>query len=263
MKHHRRSIHRWAFAFALAFFGSNRIDVSLWRRAARSFVQLMCGTPVPKQSLARKFCRRFARRLASPSSDDVVEQDIRNLYKTGQLQNVRIFGEPSGGGVKVTVVVQTRSIVTEIEINGAHGFTAKRVRSEIKIKMNTPVSEDALTEARQKIIDLYRRFGYNDVGVEYHLDVNETHGTSRAIFTINEGEKGTVSRVQFEGNNAFSDRTLRQKMKTKGKTLVSFLDKSGRLDETQFQEDLDKIREWYQNHGYIDVEIKDVRKERP
>ena len=51
-------------------------------------------------------------------------------------------------------------------------------------------------------------------------------------------------------------------MKTKGKTLVSFFDKSGRLDETQFQEDLDKIREWYQDHGYIDVEIKDVRKER-
>jgi outer membrane protein insertion porin family len=40
------------------------------------------------------------------------------------------------------------------------------------------------------------------------------------------------------------------------------LDKSGRLDETQFQEDLDSIREWYQNHGYVDVEIKDIRKER-
>ena len=51
-------------------------------------------------------------------------------------------------------------------------------------------------------------------------------------------------------------------MKTKGKTLISFLDKSGRLDETQFQQDLDKIREWYQDHGYIDMEIKDVRKER-
>ena len=51
-------------------------------------------------------------------------------------------------------------------------------------------------------------------------------------------------------------------MKTKGKTLDSFFDKSGRLDETQFQEDLDKVREWYQNHGYVDVEIKEVRKER-
>ena len=51
-------------------------------------------------------------------------------------------------------------------------------------------------------------------------------------------------------------------MKTKGKTLYSFFDKSGRLDETQFQQDLDNVREWYQDHGYVDVEIKEVRKER-
>ena len=48
-------------------------------------------------------------------------------------------------------------------------------------------------------------------------------------------------------------------MKTKGKTFISFLDKSGRLDETQLQQDLDAVREWYQDHGYIDVEIKEVR----
>src|SRR5204863_5409802 len=35
-----------------------------------------------------------------------------------------------------------------------------------------------------------------------------------------------------------------------------------RLDEAQLQQDMDKIREFYQDHGYIDVEIKDVRKER-
>jgi outer membrane protein assembly complex, YaeT protein len=51
-------------------------------------------------------------------------------------------------------------------------------------------------------------------------------------------------------------------MKTRGKTLLAIFDKSGRLDQTQLQQDLDSVREWYQNHGYIDVEVKDVRKER-
>src|SRR5207245_8238661 len=37
---------------------------------------------------------------------------------------------------------------------------------------------------------------------------------------------------------------------------------SGRLDDVQVEQDLEKVREFYQNHGYIDVEIKDVRKER-
>jgi len=35
------------------------------------------------------------------------------------------------------------------------------------------------------------------------------------------------------------------------------------LDEVQLQQDLDSVKEFYQNHGYIDVEVKDVRKERP
>ena len=51
-------------------------------------------------------------------------------------------------------------------------------------------------------------------------------------------------------------------MKTKGKTLYSFIDKSGRLDETQLEQDINSIREWYQDHGYIDVAVKEVRRER-
>jgi outer membrane protein insertion porin family len=51
-------------------------------------------------------------------------------------------------------------------------------------------------------------------------------------------------------------------MKTRGRTLIYFVDKTGRLDQVQLDQDLDKIREYYQNHGYIDVEIKEVRKDR-
>jgi outer membrane protein insertion porin family len=68
--------------------------------------------------------------------------------------------------------------------------------------------------------------------------------------------------VRFDGNTVFSEFRLRKQMKTKGKSLISFLDKSGRLDETQLQQDLDAIREWYQNAGYVDVEVGQPRRER-
>lgn len=195
-------------------------------------------------------------------SDTVVEQDIRALYSTGQLQNVRIFGEPQGDEVKVIVAVQTRAVVNEIEIDGATKMSAKALRKMIKLKVNAPLNEDALGTARQDIIDAYRAKGFNDIDVQYRVDSNQARGTSRVVLTINEGEKGAISRIHFEGNTAFSDRVLRKQMKTKPKTLISFLDKSGRLEESQFQQDLDAVREWYQNHGYIDVEIKDIRRER-
>src|SRR2546429_8910204 len=202
-------------------------------------------------------------RVGQPYSDQVVEQDIEALYKTGSILNVRIFAQPEGDGVKVTVAVQTRSIVREIEINGAERIKAKRLRKEIKVKLNQSVNEEQLEEARQKIIEIYQAKGFTDIDVKFRVDaIDEKRGTSRVVYTINEGVKGAVRRIGFEGNEHFSERVLRKQMKTKGKTLISLFDKSGRLEETQLQQDLDSIREWYQNHGYIDVEIKDGRRAR-
>ena len=195
-------------------------------------------------------------------SENIVEQDIRNLYRTGQIQNVRIFGQPQGDGVKVIVAVQTRAIVNEIEIQGANRISAKSLRKRIKLKINEPVDEAALAKARQEIIDAYRAKGFNDVDVQFRIDTNEARATSRVVYTISEGTKGTISRVEFEGNKAYSDRVLRRKMKTRGKTMLALFDKSGRLDEAQLQQDLDAVREHYQNGGYVDVEIQEVRRER-
>ncbi|HWX16085.1 MAG TPA: outer membrane protein assembly factor BamA [Chthoniobacterales bacterium] len=196
-------------------------------------------------------------------SDQVVEQDIQNLYKTGAILNVRIFAQPEGDGVKVIVAVQTRSAVREIEIAGAQQIKARRIRKEIGIKINSMVNEEELEKSRQKIIDIYKARGFNDVDVQYRVEpIDEKRGTSRVIYTINEGVRGAIRAIRFEGNAHFSDKVLRKQMKTRGKTLISFLDKSGRLDETQLQQDLDSVKEFYQNHGYIDVEVKGVRKER-
>jgi outer membrane protein insertion porin family len=202
-------------------------------------------------------------RVGQPYSDQVVEQDIEALYKTGAILNVRIFARPEGDGVKVIVAVQTRSVVREIEIDGAQRISAKKLRKDIQLKINQPVNEEELEKARQKIIERYQAKGFTDIDVKYRVEaIDEKRGTSRVVYTINEGVKGAVSRIQFEGNEHFGERVLRKQMKTKGKTLISIFDKSGRLDETQLQQDLDSIREWYQNHGYIDVEIKDVRRTR-
>jgi outer membrane protein insertion porin family len=195
-------------------------------------------------------------------SDSIVEQDIRNLYATGQVQNVRIFGQQQGEGVKVTVVVQTRANVNEIAIEGATQFSPQNLRKRIKLKVNEPLDETVLGKARQDILTAYRARGFNDATVQYRIDQDEARGTSRVVFTIDEGLRGTISAVRFEGNTTFSDRQLRQKMKTRGKTLVAFIDKSGRLDEAQLQQDLDAIREHYQDAGHIDVEVGTPRRER-
>ena len=56
-------------------------------------------------------------RVGQPYSDTVVEEDIRNLYGSGVVSNVRIFGEPQSDGVRVIVLVQGKSVLKEIEVN--------------------------------------------------------------------------------------------------------------------------------------------------
>jgi outer membrane protein insertion porin family len=202
-------------------------------------------------------------KVGQPYSNEIVQEDIRALYKTGYIRDVRIFAQPEGNGVKVIVAVQTRAIIREIEITGAEHVSPKRLRKEIKVRLNQAVDEQQLEDARQKIIDIYQGRGYTDVSVQFRIDpIDEQHGTARVVFTVNEGAKGAISQVRFEGNAHFSQRVLRKQMKTRARTLIYFMDKTGRLDEAQLEQDLEKIREFYQDHGYIDVEIKDVRKER-
>src|SRR5438477_74355 len=107
------------------------------------------------------------------------------------------------------------------------------------------------TISRERILAQMR----TKVGLPYSDTVAETD--IRAL-----SNTGQVQTVRIEGNTHFSDRVLRKQMKTRQKTLFSFVDKSGRLDETQLQDDLQKVREFYQNHGYIDVAVRDVTKQR-
>ncbi|MGC2625443.1 MAG: outer membrane protein assembly factor BamA [Candidatus Udaeobacter sp.] len=196
-------------------------------------------------------------------SNEIVQEDIKALYGTGYIRNVRIFAQSQGDGVKVIVAVQTNSVLREIEINGAERVKPKRLRKEMKVRLNQAVNEQALEEARQKIIEVYQGKGYNDVSVEFRVEpIDEKRGTARAVFTVTEGVKGAISQIRFEGNAHITQKVLRKQMKTRGRTLIYFLDKTGRLDEVQLEQDLDKIREYYQNHGFIDVEVKEVRKDR-
>jgi outer membrane protein insertion porin family len=201
-------------------------------------------------------------KVGAPYSETTVEDDIRTLYDTGKIQNVRIFGEPAGNGVRVQVILATRALVTEIEIDGATSFKASKVRAQIKFRVPSPSDAEKLEEGRQNIIDFYQRKGFTGVDVQLQLVTDERRGTARAVYTINEGERGAIRAIVFQGNTKFSDRVLRHQMKTKSITPLAFFDKSGRLDQAQLQQDLDSIREFYQNHGYIDIAIPEVRQER-
>ena len=106
----------------------------------------------PQTISKERVAAQIRTKAGQPYSESVAEQDIRTLYTTGAVQNVRIFAEPQGDGVKVIVVLQTRSHVHEIEIVGAEKISAKKLRKHIDLKINKPLNEEELEKGRQKIL---------------------------------------------------------------------------------------------------------------
>ncbi len=202
-------------------------------------------------------------KVGRPYSDLIAEEDIRSLYASGAVQNVRIFGEPQGDGIRVVVAIETRSVLKEIQLDGVSRISVRKLRKSLGVKLNARVNEADLEKGRQKIIEIYQAHGFTDVTVDFRVEpIDAGRAISRAVYTVDEGTRGAINLVRFEGNSHVSSKILRKQMKTKSKTIISFIDKSGRLDNAQLQQDMESIREYYQNHGYVDMNVREVRKER-
>ena len=91
--------------------------------------------------------------VGQPYSEGVVEDDVRALYATGLVTNVRIYGEPLPDGVKVIVVVQTRVTLAGVYVVGNERVKTSRVRKEMALKINAPLDEQTLETARQKVVE--------------------------------------------------------------------------------------------------------------
>ena len=199
--------------------------------------------------------------VGKPYSQQAVEEDIRNLYSSGNVTNVRIFGEPVKDGVKVIVVVQTKTSVSEVVVEGVSQVKQKALLKQLTVKPGQALNEANLEVDRQKILETYEKKNYTETKVEYKIETNEAKGKTKVIFIVREGAKVVIGSIQFEGNTVFKAKQLQKVMKTRPANLISFITKDGQLKSDQLDDDLFALKEFYQNHGYIDAEIKPYRTE--
>lgn len=225
-------------------------------RSVRDIVVEYVGPPSISKA---RVIDNLATRIGAPYSERAAEADIRALYATGGVANVRIFAEPYADGVRVTVLLQGRPIIEEILIEGAEQIPLRRVRKEVSSKVGEVLSEEKLEADRQKILKIYEDRNYSDVDVQYRIQ--EIAGTNqvRVIFQITEGPRLVIRRINFFGNDSVRSRDLIKVMKTRPRNILSFFNKSGRLLPAQMEEDRVAIRTLYQNRGFADAEVTDVQ----
>ena len=168
----------------------------------------------------------LATKVGKPYSERTAEQDVRALYQTGGVSNVRIFAEPLGDGVKVTVLLQGRPVVEEVIIEGAQDIPLNRVRRDLGVKPGDVVNDEKIEQDRQKILTLYEDRNYSDVNVQYRVEEIPGKNRARVIFAITEGPKLIVKKIVFNGNDSVLSKDLRAVMKTKPLDILTFFNKS-------------------------------------
>ncbi|MBE2180732.1 MAG: outer membrane protein assembly factor BamA [Chthoniobacterales bacterium] len=198
-------------------------------------------------------------KVGDPYSERAAEDDVRALFATGDVANVRIFAEPVADGVRVVVLLQGRAVVTDILIEGATSIRPERLRRELTFKVGDRLSEEQVERSRQSMLEVFQDRNFGGVEITYKIDLDEQTGDARVIYTINEGTKQVVRRIDFVGNDSVDAKDLRRAMKTKTHNLLSLFNKSGRLIPSQLQEDREAIRGVYQNQGFADAQVTDVQ----
>ena len=200
-------------------------------------------------------------------SQNLADRSVRSLYKTGLFDFVEIVPEDlPGNKVKVTVSIQSKYRIQDVQFVGNHELKRRKISRDLSTKGGQALDERHVRMDRDKILELYQKKGYTDATVDYVIERNSKTGLGVVTFKINEGTKLHIEDIVFEGNTAIKDKELRGEMQTKRYSMwTSWLMDTGRFDEGLFQEDLDLLRAYYKNKGYLDVNINegDVVIEKP
>ncbi|MEM1441536.1 MAG: outer membrane protein assembly factor BamA [Verrucomicrobiota bacterium] len=191
-----------------------------------------------------------------------VDEDVKNLYASGDVENVRILSENVSGGVKLIVVVQTRAVYGGVQFVGNTLIDSSKLKKKVELKVNRPIDESALKTAREEIQEMYRKKGFSEATVTYRIGAPTSEGYSTVVFNINEGTQGVLRNVDFVGNVSFPAARLKEEMSQKEKGLKTFFGSDGSTDAETLAQDVRAIEDFYRDNGFLNAKVVNVSRVR-
>jgi outer membrane protein insertion porin family len=185
-----------------------------------------------------------------------LDKDIKSLYRTGLFEFINVNQEPvDAKTLNLVIEVTPKFRVFAINFEGNKKVKSSRLEKEAKTRPNFALDERQVKDDAEKIREYYQKTGYNQVVVSYTIDRDRVGGFGTITFKIREGEKVKIRDIRFTGNEHIKAKRLLKEMETKKWWMFSWLTSSGRLKDDQFEDDLDKLRDYYREEGFLDVEI--------
>jgi outer membrane protein insertion porin family len=201
------------------------------------------------------------------AAEERLRSDFRALWATNFLDDLSIevtdyVFENGVVGKLVKYDIEERQRIKIVDYTGSKQLESTKIDEKLKeesvtIRLDSFV-DDALIRRVKGIVKTM-------LSEKGHLDSTVTHAitpvaggtkTVNLTFTISEGPRYKIRKIDFAGNKDISDRKLRGKMKdTKAMSMLSWITQRGTYKEDKYAEDAEKVVGYYRDKGYLRVRV--------
>ncbi len=192
-------------------------------------------------------------RVGDEYSDDKGSAAIRALFGLGLFTDVRL----EASGDILVVVVQERPTVADVEFAGAREFdkeTLKNVMRDIGLTDGRPYDKALTDRAEQELKRQYLNKSFYAAEVVTTVTPVERNRVN-LTFTVTEGDTARIKDIHIVGNKAFSESTLKGLFDQDTGGWLSWYTKSDRYARSKLNADLETLRSYYLQRGYLEFRI--------
>jgi outer membrane protein insertion porin family len=192
-------------------------------------------------------------KVGETMNDDLASQAIKSLYGTGFFKDVRIEAE----GDVLIITVQERSAIAQIDFSGNKSFPTDKMKEGLKqigISEGQIFDKSQLDRAEQEIKRQYLsqgKYGATVKAISSPLERNRV----AVRFDIEEGAVSKIRDINIVGNQAFSTEDLRAEFLLTTPNWMSWWNKDDQYSKQKLNADLETLRSFYMNQGYLEFNI--------
>lgn len=189
-------------------------------------------------------------RAGQSYNENVVNEDVKNLYGTGFFETVRAQKKDSDTGAVVAFEVKEKLVLNKIEVTGSRHIHKRKILEIIDIKEGSFVDEYKLKETVKQIRDIYKDKGFSQAQVSYREKLI-AEGEVNVTFVIDEKAVLKVRKVTIEGNQDITVSRILKLMKTRKAWLLN----KGIFRKEVLRDDVRRITDYYKFEGYSDAQV--------
>lgn len=188
---------------------------------------------------------------------DKLTSAIKKLYESKQFSEVDVYlSKRDGETVYLQFDVTELPQLTTVTISGVKKSQIKEIKKETELKKGAMVTDNLIVTTRNFIKKKYTDKGFlkTKVSLDTKRDTSDVNTVSMAIF-IDRGDRIKIKEINFTGNEAMSDASLRGAMKNTKRKIFGRFWKASKYILDDYKEDLKSILEKYSENGYRDARI--------